>query len=39
MMLSALNLDTNERVVGRGKPLGTVYRLSDGRTVLVPSKP
>jgi len=24
-----------ERVVGRGTPVGTVYRLIDGRTVLV----
>lgn len=31
-----IQLNPNERVVGRGKPLGTVYRLSDGRTVLVP---
>ncbi len=33
-----VKLQPNERVVGRGKPLGTVYRLSDGRTVLVPEK-
>lgn len=31
-----IRLQPNERVVGRGKPLGTVYRLSDGRTILVP---
>jgi hypothetical protein len=30
-----VQLKPNERVVGTGKPLGTVYRLSDGRTVLV----
>ena len=24
-----------EKVVGRGKPIGTVYRLADGRTVIV----
>ncbi len=34
-----IKLKPNERVVGRGEPLGTVYRLSDGRTVLVPNKP
>ncbi len=30
-----VQLNPNERVVGRGEPLGTVYRLNDGRTVLV----
>jgi hypothetical protein len=30
-----LKLEPGERVVGRGKPLGTVYRLADGRTVIV----
>jgi hypothetical protein len=30
-----LELKPNERVVGRGEPLGTVYRLNDGRVVLV----
>lgn len=30
-----LELDPGERVVGRGKPVGTVYRLADGRTVIV----
>lgn len=30
-----LELKPNERVVGRGEPLGTVYRLADGRVVLV----
>ncbi len=24
-----------EKVVGRGQPIGTVYRLADGRTVIV----
>ncbi|MGD9736466.1 MAG: DUF2149 domain-containing protein [Solirubrobacterales bacterium] len=24
-----------EKVLGRGKPIGTVYRLADGRTVIV----
>lgn len=30
-----LNLEPGQRVVGRGKPLGAVYRLADGRTVIV----
>jgi hypothetical protein len=30
-----LRLEPGQRVVGRGKPLGTVYRLADGRTVIV----
>lgn len=30
-----VELDPAERVVGRGQPIGTVYRLSDGRTVIV----
>ena len=30
-----LELKSNERVVGQGKPLGTLYRLDDGRTILV----
>ncbi|HET9198495.1 MAG TPA: DUF2149 domain-containing protein [Solirubrobacterales bacterium] len=33
-----LNLQPGQRVVGRGKPLGTVYRLADGRTVIVAEK-
>jgi hypothetical protein len=33
-----LKLEPGERVVGRGKPVGTVYRLADGRTVIVQSK-
>lgn len=28
-----------ERVIGRGERLGTVYRLADGRTVIVPDRP
>jgi hypothetical protein len=31
----AIELDPGERVVGRGERLGTVYRLEDGRTVIV----
>jgi hypothetical protein len=30
-----IELEPGERVVGRGKPVGTLYRLSDGRTVIV----
>jgi hypothetical protein len=30
-----LQLEPGQRVVGRGKPLGTVYRLADGRMVIV----
>ena len=36
-----IELDPGERVVGRGRPLGTVYQLEDGRTVIVrePDRP
>jgi hypothetical protein len=27
-----------ERVIGQGEKLGTVYRLADGRTVIVPDR-
>lgn len=30
-----VQLQPDERIVGRGQPIGTVYRLSDGRTVIV----
>jgi hypothetical protein len=30
-----LELDPGERVVGRGTEIGRVYRLEDGRTVIV----
>ncbi|HET6999400.1 MAG TPA: DUF2149 domain-containing protein [Solirubrobacterales bacterium] len=30
-----VQLNPDEKVVGRGKPIGTVYQLSDGRTVVV----
>jgi hypothetical protein len=30
-----VELKPDEKVVGRGQPIGTVYRLSDGRTVVV----
>lgn len=32
-----IELDPDERVVGRGEPIGTVYRLADGRTIIVRS--
>lgn len=30
-----LELEPGERVVGNGEPIGRVYRLEDGRTVIV----
>jgi hypothetical protein len=33
--VNEVELRPNEKVVGRGKAIGTVYRLSDGRTVIV----
>jgi hypothetical protein len=30
-----VTVEPGELATGRGKPLGTVYRLADGRTVLV----
>ncbi len=30
-----VQLDPDQKVVGRGKPIGTVYQLADGRTVVV----
>ena len=30
-----VELKPNEKIVGRGEPIGTVYQLSDGRTVVV----
>ncbi len=30
-----VELKPNEKVIGRGQPIGTVYRLNDGRTVVV----
>jgi hypothetical protein len=32
-----VELQPDEKVVGRGKAVGTVYELNDGRTVVVPS--
>ncbi|MET0559222.1 MAG: DUF2149 domain-containing protein [Solirubrobacterales bacterium] len=32
-----VELKAGEKVVGHGKPIGTVYRLADGRTVVVRS--
>jgi len=34
-----LKLKPGERVVGRGQPVGVVYRLADGRTVIVKQRP
>ncbi|HEX6666608.1 MAG TPA: DUF2149 domain-containing protein [Solirubrobacterales bacterium] len=34
-----LELRPGQRVVGRGEPVGTLYRLDDGRTVIVKEKP
>lgn len=33
--IKEIQLKPGEQVVGRGKPIGTVYRLNDGRTVIV----
>ena len=30
-----IQLKPGERVVGRGRPVGTLYRLGDGRTIIV----
>lgn len=30
-----IELERGETVVGRGEPVGTVYRLDDGRTIIV----
>jgi hypothetical protein len=30
-----VQLKPNEKVIGRGQPIGTVYQLSDGRKVIV----
>lgn len=31
----SIELKPGQRVVGRGKPVGTLYRLDDGRTIVV----
>ncbi len=33
-----IELKQGERVVGQGEPVGTIYRLSDGRTIVVEPK-
>ncbi len=33
-----IELKPGQRVVGRGEPVGTLYRLNDGRTVIVREK-
>ncbi len=30
-----VELKADEKVIGRGEPIGTLYKLSDGRTVVV----
>lgn len=30
-----IEIEPGQRVVGRGEPVGTLYRLEDGRTVIV----
>ena len=35
--MKPIQVQPGEQVVGRGEPVGTVYRLDDGRTVLVES--
>jgi hypothetical protein len=32
-----IQIQPDEKVVGRGKAVGTVYELNDGRTIVVPS--
>jgi hypothetical protein len=32
-----VELQPDEKVVGRGKAVGTVYELNDGRTIVVPN--
>ncbi len=32
-----VELQPDEKVVGRGKAVGTVYELNDGRTIVIPS--
>jgi hypothetical protein len=34
-----VQLQPGQRVVGRGEPVGTVYRLENGRTVIVEDEP
>lgn len=34
-----IELAPGERIVGRGEPVGRVYRLDDGRTVIVRQRP
>jgi hypothetical protein len=33
--VTSIRLQPGQRVVGRGKPVGTLYRLDDGRTIVV----
>ncbi len=33
--VKSVRIEPGQRVVGRGEPVGTVYRLDDGRTIVV----
>ena len=35
--IEQVELQPGEKVIGRGKAVGTVYELNDGRTIVVPS--
>jgi hypothetical protein len=37
--IKRVEIKPGERVIGRGEPVGTVYRLDDGRTIIVPDGP
>ncbi|HEU4944808.1 MAG TPA: DUF2149 domain-containing protein [Solirubrobacterales bacterium] len=37
--VSEIELKPGERVIGRGERVGTVYRLADGRTLIVRDAP
>ena len=34
-----IEVTPGQRVVGRGEPVGTLYRLADGRTIVVRNQP
>jgi hypothetical protein len=36
--VEAITIRRGDRVVGQGERVGTIYRLADGRTVLVPDR-
>lgn len=37
--IKEVQLKPGEKIVGRGQPIGTVYKLNDGRTVIVKPGP